>query len=95
MKKLYGGLLIENIIQALSRIIMADAMVKMEEEFNKTGLGRIALTVHDEIVAISPTDRAQEALDRMIELMCQLPEWCDDNTLVLDAEGGFSDCYIK
>lgn len=94
-KNLYGGLLIENIIQALSRIIMADAMVRIEDRFARLGLGNIVLTVHDEIIAVSPTPDAQRALDLMIEDMCIPPDWCNDGTLKLDAEGGYSHCYSK
>lgn len=45
-KKVYGGLLVENICQATARDIMADAMLRVHQAGHK-----ILLTVHDEIVA--------------------------------------------
>lgn len=42
----YGGKLAENVVQAIARDVLAEAMLKVE----KRGLGRIALTVHDEVV---------------------------------------------
>ena len=55
--KLYGSKVVENLIQALSRIALADIIL----EYGKTPLGRrykIAHCVHDEIVCVTHQDDA-------------------------------------
>ena len=86
--KLYGGLLTENVVQALSRIIIAEQMLKVHD----AGY-RIVTMTHDEIVIIAKKKDAKKALDFMIETMSTPPDWAPD--LPLAAEGGFDDCYSK
>ncbi len=86
--KLYGGLLTENVVQALSRIIIAEQMLKIHD----AGY-RIVTMTHDEIVIIAKKKDAKKALDFMIKTMSTPPEWAPD--LPLAAEGGFDDCYSK
>lgn len=45
-RALYGGLLVENIVQAIARDLMADAMLRQEQAGYP-----IILTVHDEVIA--------------------------------------------
>lgn len=92
-KDIYGGLLIENIIQAISRIVMGEMMVQINNYLK--GKGRVVLTVHDEIVAIVEDQYADEAFKGMLEIMSTPPAWCNDGTLALDAEGGIDTCYSK
>jgi DNA polymerase len=66
----YGGLLAENVIQALCRDLLADAMVRAD----RAGL-RIALHVHDEIVCEEKSRAAKEALAELQRTMLSLPEW--------------------
>lgn len=93
-KNLYGGLLIENVIQALSRIIMAWHMVEVNRQLKKVN-GRVLLTVHDEVVFIAPTCVIDRSVDMCIETMRQPLPWCADGSLTLDAEGGFAKNYSK
>lgn len=93
-KTLYGGLLIENIIQALSRILMAWAVVAVDKVLKKMN-GRVVLTVHDEIVFIAPESAIQHALADCITIMRQPLPWCNDGTLTLDAEGDYAKNYSK
>ena len=86
--KLYGGLLTENIVQALSRIIIAEQMLKIHD----AGY-RIVTMIHDEIVIIAKTADAQKALDFMIKTMATAPSWAPG--LPLDAEGGYDTSYSK
>lgn len=67
---LYGGLIVENIIQATCRDLMADAMVRAED----AGLP-VVMTVHDEIV--SEVDRAamRDAFVELRRIMTTWPEW--------------------
>lgn len=99
--KLYGGLLTENIVQALARIIVADAMREIAEKY------RIVLMTHDEIVFSAPInkkyttagdmrlpqDQWHPALVWALDIMRKPPAWAPD--LPLDAEGGWDVCYSK
>lgn len=68
----YGGLLTENIDQAVCRNLMADKMEMAEE----AGLP-IVLTVHDELVTEHPEGDAS-AGERLQELMETPPAWAPD-----------------
>ena len=86
--KLYGGLLTENVVQALSRIIIAEQMLKIHD----AGY-RIVTMTHDEIVIIAKKKDAKKALDFMIKTMSTPPDWAPG--LPLAAEGGFDINYSK
>lgn len=86
--KLYGGLLTENVVQALSRIIIAEQMLKIHD----AGY-RIVTMAHDEIVIVAKKKDAEKALDFMIKTMSTPPDWAPD--LPLAAEGDFDINYSK
>lgn len=83
--RLYGGILVENITQALARIIIGEQVLKCAE-FTK-----VVTTTHDEIVAVHGEATSQECLDKMLAVMSTPPEWCSD--LPLAAEGGYARNY--
>jgi DNA polymerase len=85
--KIYGAKLIENVVQALSRVVISQAMLKIAERY------KIVMTVHDEIVWLAPEAEAQAALDFGLDIMKTVPAWCEG--LPLDAEGGFDVRYSK
>ena len=85
--KLYGGKLVENVTQALARIIVSDQMLAIGKRY------RIATMTHDEIVAVVPEQKADEALDWMLDQMRVAPEWAVG--LPLNAEGGYAREYSK
>lgn len=64
---MYGGRWMENIVQALCRDLLAEALVRMVE----AGLD-VLFHVHDEIVWIAESD---EELRAGMELMNETPEW--------------------
>ncbi|MGH1373587.1 MAG: DNA polymerase [Cellvibrionaceae bacterium] len=94
MKSIYGGALLENIIQAISRCVMSDMMLRINDRIKSLGAW-IALTVHDEIIAIAPTKHADRVYEIMGEEMAIPPSWCNDGTLTLASEGGIADNYSK
>jgi DNA polymerase I-like protein with 3'-5' exonuclease and polymerase domains len=83
--KLYGGKLTENIVQALARIIMTDAMLRIKSELP------IVLSVHDEIVALAPENDAEAALKWMHSMMTIPPLWMPAIPLAVD--GGYGKIY--
>ena len=86
--KLYGGLLTENVVQALARVIIAEQMLKIHD----AGY-RIVTMTHDEIVIIAKKKDAKKALDFMIKTMSTPPDWAPD--LPLAAEGSYDTSYSK
>lgn len=75
----YGGHLTENVVQALSRDIMANALLLTERH----PLYTPCLTVHDEIIAEVP--KGQGDIRDFERLICQLPSWADG--FPIEAEG--------
>ena len=86
-KKIYGGLLTENIVQALARIIIADAMLEINKRY------RVVLSTHDEVVAAVPAAQAEEAFQWGLEILRTPPIWMPN--IPLDAEGGYAVEYSK
>lgn len=83
----YGGKLTENIVQAVARDLLANAMM------NLYCAGYcINFHIHDEVVLEVPRD-TEKNLDEAIALMCSLPEWAAG--LPLNAAGFESDYYMK
>lgn len=78
-QKTYGGMLVENIDQAVSRDLMAEAMLRCEE----SGLYKPVLSVHDELIAEAPIGQGDvKAFERM---MAECPAWATD--CPVEAEG--------
>lgn len=86
-KWLHGGKLLENIIQALARIIIFDAGTRMRQ---KHGL-HWALSCHDELVYVEKAEIAEQVAKWLHEEMCTRPWW--GPTIPLMAEGGIGDSY--
>lgn len=53
--KIYGGKLVENITQAMSRIVLFQQMLKANREVFVPVGGRVVLNVHDEIIGVGPS----------------------------------------
>lgn len=76
----WGGKLVENIIQAVSRDILCNAM----KNLTRAGY-KINFHIHDEVILEVPDDDKSKNLDDAIRRMCALPEWA--NGLPLNAAG--------
>jgi len=92
--RLYGAKLVENLIQALAQVLLRWQMIEIQRRLSEIG-GRIALQVHDEVIAVVPERHADVSLQLMIDVMRTQPDWLDDGTLTLDAEGGIAYNYSK
>lgn len=86
-KKIYGGLLCENIVQALARIIVMYQMLELSKIY------RAVMTTHDELVLCVKAREAEFAFQRMMKTMTTPLHWCQD--LPLNAEGGHAQNYSK
>lgn len=66
---IYGGKVVENVIQALARCIIAEQMLKIAKRY------RVVLTVHDAIMCLAKDDEVEEAKAYVRECMTWTPEW--------------------
>jgi DNA polymerase len=66
----YSGILVENIVQAVSRDLMVEAMIRVEAAGYP-----IILTVHDEIIAELP--KILGSLEEFMNLMSIVPPWAE------------------
>ncbi|NQL84279.1 DNA polymerase [Streptococcus suis] len=80
----YGGKLVENIVQATARDILAEAILRLE----KNGYP-VVFHVHDECI-VEARDTTIETIN---ELMAQAPDWADG--LPLNSEGYVTKYYKK
>lgn len=86
--KLYGGLLTENLCQALARDIFCYGML----EADRQGYD-LAMHTHDELVPRVPVDAAPERLENLIRIMSANPPWIPD--MPIGAEGELCSFYKK
>lgn len=82
----YGAKFVENIVQAISRDILAEAMMRL----NKEGY-EIVMHVHDEVVL--EVEEGSSSIEEVNEIMSVQPEWAKG--LVLDADGFECEFYQK
>ena len=84
-KKLYGGKLVENIVQAVARCVMTDGMLRIQERYP------CVLTVHDEVVVLVPEEEAKEAENWVLAQMVMEPKYMKG--IPLDAESSHAKRY--
>lgn len=65
----YGGMLVENIVQATARDLMAEAMLRCEE----SGVYKVVLSVHDEL--ITEVDIGVGSKKELEAIMSEVPDW--------------------
>ena len=85
--KIYGGLLCENIVQALARIIVLGQTLAISRKH------RVVMSTHDEAVALATLKAAPGCIRFMEKCMRTPPAWCPD--IPLNCEGGFAANYSK
>jgi hypothetical protein len=83
--RIYGGKVIENVCQALARIIIGDQMLQVAKKY------KVAMTVHDAIGCVVP-EAEVEAAKEYVELCMRLrPKWAQE--LPLNCEAGYGRSY--
>ena len=82
----YGAKFCENIVQAMARDVLAEAMLRLE----KSGFD-IVCHIHDEIVLEVPEGRS--SVEEVNQIMAVCPDWCEG--LPLKAAGFESPFYKK
>lgn len=85
---IWGGSVVENVVQALARIIVGEQMIKINERY------RVALTVHDAAVIIVPEDEKRDAVAFVTEIMSKAPAWAPGLPVACEAKVGatYGDC---
>lgn len=91
-RSLWGGTLTENVTQRVARDLLAEALLRMEDN----GFP-VAFSAHDEGVFIVPKPRddkeREEIMHEAERIFQQVPAWAEG--LPLGAEGDFADRYTK
>ena len=67
--RIYGGKAVENICQALARIVIANQMLMIARKY------KVAMTVHDSVVVVAPEAEADEARRYVEQCMRIRPKW--------------------
>jgi DNA polymerase I-like protein with 3'-5' exonuclease and polymerase domains len=83
--RIYGGKVIENVCQALARIVIGEQLLRVSQKY------KVVMTVHDAIGCIVPEDEVEQGMRLVEKVMKIRPKWAPD--LPLDCEGGFGDSY--
>jgi hypothetical protein len=85
-RRLYGGALLENIVQALARCIVMDAAAVIKR---RTGM-QLALQVHDALAYCVPIPLVTSVSNVMNEEMARRPTWAPNLPLASDLKWGLS-----
>ena len=83
--RIYGGKCVENLCQALARIIIGEQMLMVAKKY------RVVMTVHDAIACIVKENEADNAKELVEMCMKMRPKWALD--LPLNCEAGYGLTY--
>jgi DNA polymerase len=83
--RIYGGKVVENVCQALARIIIGDQMLMIAKKY------RVVMTVHDAVACIVRTDEVKTAQEYVELCMRIRPKWGME--LPLNCESGYGESY--
>lgn len=76
--------MVENIVQALARIIVGEQMLKIKERY------RPVLTVHDAAVIVCPEKELDDAVTFITSVMSTPPSWASNLPVACEAKFGQS-----
>jgi DNA polymerase len=83
--RIYGGKVIENVCQALARIIIGEQMLAVNRKY------KVVMTVHDAIACVVPEAQADTAQEYVELCMKMRPKWALE--LPLSCESGVGNSY--
>jgi len=83
--RIYGGKVIENVCQALARIIIGEQMLQVAKKY------KVVMTVHDAIACVIPEQEAETGQEYVEICMKMRPKWAQD--LPLSCESGMGKSY--
>ena len=88
MISIWGGSVVENVVQALARIIVGEQMLEINKKY------RPVLTVHDAVVCVVPETEVDEALSFITTTMSSPPIWATGLPVACEAHHGasYGDC---
>ena len=81
---IWGGSVVENVVQALARIIVGEQMLEINKKY------RPVLTVHDAVVNVVPETEVDEALTFITATMSTPPSWATGLPVACEAHHGAS-----
>jgi len=81
---IWGGAVVENVVQALARIIVGEQMMKLNARY------RPVLTVHDAAVIVCPNNELDDALAFITQVMSTPPDWAAGLPVACEAKYGVS-----
>jgi DNA polymerase len=82
--RIYGGKVIENVCQALARIVIGEQMLMIAKKY------KVAMTVHDAVMCVVPVSEVIPAQE-YVELCMRLrPQWAQQLPLNCESGTGFS-----
>ena len=77
-KKLYGGKLLENVVQSLAADITMNTALRVRKQLP------LVMQVHDELVYVIPDEEVEQTKKILRWEMCQPPAWASDLPLAVD-----------
>ncbi len=83
-RKLWGGVIMENLAQSLARIIIVDNMLAVHQELGY----RTALQVYDEVVFPVHKDAVAEVKPKVEAIMSRSPIWMPDLPVGVESKAG-------
>jgi DNA polymerase len=88
VNSIWGGSVVENVVQALARIIVGEQMIEINKKY------RPVLTVHDAVVNVVPEADVEEALSFIMSTMSTPPIWATGLPVACEAHDGasYGDC---
>jgi DNA polymerase len=85
-RRIWGGFLVENLIQAVSRVDIGQCMLRLKAKGY-----RIVLMEHDAIAVLVEESKVDKCVQEVREEMTRSPSWCPD--IPLDCEISVGETY--
>ena len=85
---IWGGSVVENVVQALARIVVGEQMLEINKRYP------VVLTVHDAAVCVVPIKEKDEAMTYIMDVMSTAPKWATGLPVACEANWGesYGDC---